>query len=103
MKGSKLQSEPVMALVASVVLAVKQALYAARKDNGLGEDWFQLDLPVTAECVRKHSGTSVEVTMVQSVSALNQHTRYVSKIVGVAHVCHWRGWEHGGCAVKTVY
>merc|ERR1740117_2137371 len=50
-KGSKLMAEPVMALVASVVLAVKEALYAARKDNGFGDDWFALDLPLTPECV----------------------------------------------------
>merc|ERR1719456_664255 len=44
-KGSKLQAEPVMALVSSVILAVKEALYSARKDNGLGDDWFPLELP----------------------------------------------------------
>jgi xanthine dehydrogenase/oxidase len=59
-KGSKLQSEPVMALVSSVMLAVKEALYAARKQNGLGEDWFKMDLPLTPEAVRKYSGASLQ-------------------------------------------
>jgi xanthine dehydrogenase/oxidase len=59
-KGSKMQSEPAMALVASILLAVKQALYAARKDNGLGEEWFQLDAPLTPENIRKQCGSAVD-------------------------------------------
>jgi xanthine dehydrogenase/oxidase len=59
-KGSKLQSEPAMALVASVLLAIKQALYDARKENGLGDDWFQVDAPLTPANVRNYCGTSVD-------------------------------------------
>merc|ERR1712070_926774 len=34
-KGSKASGEPAMSLVSSVYLAVKNAIYAARRDNGL--------------------------------------------------------------------
>jgi xanthine dehydrogenase/oxidase len=56
-KGSKLVAEPVMALTASAYLAVKQAIYAARKDAGLGEAWFMLDMPCTPEHICAAIGT----------------------------------------------
>jgi xanthine dehydrogenase/oxidase len=48
-RGSKLVAEPVMALVASAYLAVKEAIYSARKDAGHGDDWFMLNTPTTPE------------------------------------------------------
>lgn len=36
----------------SVFFALKDACYAARKDAGLGEGWFRLDLPATPERLR---------------------------------------------------
>jgi len=59
-RGSKLVAEPVMALAAAPYLAVKQAIYSARKDAGLGDDWCMLNLPCTPETIRAAIGTSVE-------------------------------------------
>jgi len=50
-KGSKLVAEPVMSLVASVYLAIKEAIYSGRKDAGLADDWFMLNMPCTPEHV----------------------------------------------------
>ena len=36
----------------SVFFALKEACYAARKDAGLGDAWFPLDLPATPERLR---------------------------------------------------
>jgi len=58
-KGSKACAEPVMGLVASVYLAVKNAIYAAREEVGLGDSWFQLDLPLTPERVATAIGVPV--------------------------------------------
>jgi len=57
-KGSKASAEPAMALVSSVYLAVKNAIYASRSSNGLGEDWFMLNLPVTPQAIRAAVGTT---------------------------------------------
>ena len=44
--------EPPFFLGASVFFALKEAVYAARKDAGLGEAWFLMDLPATPERLR---------------------------------------------------
>eukprot|EP00927_Polykrikos_kofoidii_P028819 TRINITY_DN25042_c0_g1_i2.p1 TRINITY_DN25042_c0_g1~~TRINITY_DN25042_c0_g1_i2.p1 ORF type:complete len:778 (-),score=116.93 TRINITY_DN25042_c0_g1_i2:5-2191(-) len=59
-KSSKAVAEPVMHLVTSPYLAVKNAIYAARKDVGLGENWFMLDVPCSPEVVRSAIGVSTE-------------------------------------------
>lgn len=59
-KGSKACAEPAMHLLSSPYLAVKNAIYAARKDLELGEDWFQLNSPCTPEVVRKAIGASLK-------------------------------------------
>merc|ERR1719159_391350 len=41
-RGSKASAEPAMCLVASVYLAAKESLYAARRELGAGDDWFAL-------------------------------------------------------------
>jgi len=56
--GSKAVAEPAMHLISSPYLAVKEAIYAARKDQGLGEEWFQLDTPCTPEVIRTAAGAS---------------------------------------------
>jgi len=48
-RGSKLCAEPAMGLVSSLYFAVKNAIYAARLDAGLGDDWFMLNLPATPQ------------------------------------------------------
>merc|ERR1711957_1104368 len=42
-RSSKAVAEPVMNLIASPYLAVKNAIYAARKELGYADAWFQLD------------------------------------------------------------
>jgi len=49
--NSKAVAEPAMSLVLSPYLAVKNAIYAAREEFGLGNDWFQLDVPVSPEAI----------------------------------------------------
>ena len=44
--------EPPFFLGVSVFFALKEAVYAARKDAGLGDEWFLLDLPATPERLR---------------------------------------------------
>jgi len=58
-KGCKSCAEPVMALVSSTILAVKEALYAARKANGLNQEWFPLELPLTPQRVQAAAGTQL--------------------------------------------
>lgn len=58
--GSKAVAEPAMHLLSSPYLAVKHAIYAARADQGLGEDWFQLNVPCTPEVIRSVVGVSSE-------------------------------------------
>jgi len=65
-KGSKASAEPSMCLIPSVYLAVKNALYALRKSNGLGDDWFMLDTPLTPERVAIAAGTRVSSLVVPS-------------------------------------
>jgi len=62
-KSSKAVAEPVMSLISSPYLAVKNAIYAARKEVGHGDSWYQLDLPLTVEAVR----TAVDVPANQMV------------------------------------
>eukprot|EP00928_Gymnodinium_smaydae_P035496 TRINITY_DN24975_c0_g1_i2.p1 TRINITY_DN24975_c0_g1~~TRINITY_DN24975_c0_g1_i2.p1 ORF type:complete len:1469 (+),score=387.34 TRINITY_DN24975_c0_g1_i2:70-4476(+) len=51
-KGSKASAEPAMCLIPSVYLALKQAIYAARSEVGLGEGWFELNVPATPSVIR---------------------------------------------------
>lgn len=50
--SSKAVGEPPFFLGASVFFALKEAVYAARKDAGLGDSWFPLDAPATPERLR---------------------------------------------------
>jgi len=49
--SSKAVGEPPFFLGASVFFALKEAVYAARKDAGI-EGWFQMDSPATPERLR---------------------------------------------------
>ena len=49
--SSKAVGEPPFFLGASVFYALKEAVYAARKEEGL-EGWFRLDSPATPERLR---------------------------------------------------
>lgn len=51
-KSSKAMAEPVMHLVASPYLAVKNAIYAARTEMGRKDEWIQLDVPLTPKTVQ---------------------------------------------------
>mmetsp|Transcript_75907 Transcript_75907/g.158286 ORF Transcript_75907/g.158286 Transcript_75907/m.158286 type:complete len:1405 (-) Transcript_75907:223-4437(-) len=57
-KGSKASAEPAMCLLSAVYLALKNAIYAARKENMGNDDWFMLHTPVTPEAVRAAVGLS---------------------------------------------
>jgi len=57
-KGSKGVAEPAMHLISSPYLAVKNAIYAARQEQGLGDDWFQLNVPCVPEVIRAAVGVS---------------------------------------------
>jgi xanthine dehydrogenase/oxidase len=59
-RRSKLCAEPCMSLCSSVYFAVKQAIYSARSDAGLGDDWFMLDLPITPQQVCMSIGTPLD-------------------------------------------
>lgn len=50
--GSKAVAEPAMHLIGSPYLAVKNAIYAAREEMGLGSDWFMLQTPLCNQEVR---------------------------------------------------
>jgi len=65
-KGSKACAEPVMPLIASTLLAAKEALYAARKDAGLGEGWFPVELPLTPQRVQAATGRRMDHLVVPS-------------------------------------
>lgn len=54
--GSKASAEPAMTLMASVYLAVKNAIYAARSETGSGAEWFMLNMPLTVENVQSAIG-----------------------------------------------
>jgi len=54
--NSKAVAEPAMSLVSAPYLAVKQAIYAAREEFGLGSDWFQLNTPLSSETIRAAIG-----------------------------------------------
>lgn len=56
--GSKAVAEPAMHLISSPYLALKNAIYAARMEQGLGDDWFQLNVPCTPEVIREAVGVS---------------------------------------------
>eukprot|EP01025_Chloroclados_australasicus_P046435 TRINITY_DN5123_c0_g1_i6.p1 TRINITY_DN5123_c0_g1~~TRINITY_DN5123_c0_g1_i6.p1 ORF type:complete len:1400 (-),score=162.31 TRINITY_DN5123_c0_g1_i6:601-4416(-) len=53
--SSKAVGEPPLHLGASVFFALKEAIYAARKDSKL-EGWFQLDAPATPERIKMACG-----------------------------------------------
>lgn len=55
--GSKASAEPGMCLMPSLYLAVKNAVYAARSEVGNGDQWFELNHPLTAENIRSAIGT----------------------------------------------
>ena len=53
------QGEPAYLLGLAVFFALKQAIYAARKENGVPDGWFQLDCPVTPQ--RAHAACNVSL------------------------------------------
>lgn len=52
--------EPPLVMAFSVVSAVRQAISSARKDAGLSEGWFKLDLPLTPESILMASEVRIE-------------------------------------------
>mmetsp|Transcript_46801 Transcript_46801/g.124273 ORF Transcript_46801/g.124273 Transcript_46801/m.124273 type:complete len:1414 (-) Transcript_46801:189-4430(-) len=56
--GSKAVAEPAMSLILSPFLAVKKAIYAARRELQVGDDWFQLDAPLSPQAIRNAIGLS---------------------------------------------
>ena len=54
-----LKGEPAYLLGLAVFFALKQAIYAARKENGVPDGWFQLDCPVTPQ--RAHAACNVSL------------------------------------------
>lgn len=56
--GSKAVAEPAMSLILSPFLAVKKAIYAAKEEFQLGDDWFQLDAPLSPQVIRNAIGLS---------------------------------------------
>jgi xanthine dehydrogenase/oxidase len=54
--SSKAMGEPPFILATSVYCAVKEAIYAARMENGLGDEWFMLPTPVTPQEVKQYAG-----------------------------------------------
>lgn len=59
-KSSKAVAEPVMHLVASPYLAVKNAIYAARTELGRKDEWFQLNTPISPEVVCSKIGVPLD-------------------------------------------
>jgi len=57
-KGSKASAEPGMMLVASTYLAVKNAIYAAKADQGKSDEWFMLNTPLTCEAIQTAIGAA---------------------------------------------
>lgn len=51
--GSKAVAEPPMGLIGATYLALKNAMYAAREEFGLGSDWFDLPVPCSPELIRE--------------------------------------------------
>jgi len=68
-RGSKLCAEPAMGLVSSLYFAVKNAIYAARADAGLGDDWFMLNLPATPQNICASIGTPSQELLVPKGSS----------------------------------
>lgn len=52
-QSSKASAEPAMHLISSPYMAVKNAIYAARKQRGLPDTWFPLDLPLSPENIQQ--------------------------------------------------
>jgi xanthine dehydrogenase/oxidase len=50
--SSKAVGEPPLFMAASVFFAIKDAIAAAREENGLPQSWFQLHSPATSERIR---------------------------------------------------
>jgi xanthine dehydrogenase molybdopterin-binding subunit B len=50
--SSKSSGEPPLVLSTSVAMAVREAIFAARKDQG-NNDWFRLDLPLTPDVIQE--------------------------------------------------
>ena len=59
-KGSKAVAEPVMSLVTSPYLALKNAIYAARVEMGLADEWFPLAVPLSPEVIQTHCGVDLQ-------------------------------------------
>uniref|UniRef100_A0A1B6MR86 Aldehyde oxidase/xanthine dehydrogenase second molybdopterin binding domain-containing protein n=1 Tax=Graphocephala atropunctata TaxID=36148 RepID=A0A1B6MR86_9HEMI len=57
---SKATGEPPLCMSSGVVFALRSALESARKDAGLPDDYFNIELPLTAEKLWKYAGTKVE-------------------------------------------
>ncbi|KAG1664511.1 hypothetical protein FOA52_007775 [Chlamydomonas sp. UWO 241] len=57
--SSKAVGEPPFFLGCSVFFALKEAVYAAREENGLGKGWFLLDAPATPERLRMACGDNL--------------------------------------------
>ncbi|TPX43151.1 xanthine dehydrogenase [Synchytrium endobioticum] len=60
--SSKAVGEPPLFMGASVYFAIREAIKAARVENGLGDDWFRLDAPATSERIRLACGSSQKIT-----------------------------------------
>eukprot|EP01088_Endostelium_zonatum_P001343 TRINITY_DN1165_c0_g1_i3.p1 TRINITY_DN1165_c0_g1~~TRINITY_DN1165_c0_g1_i3.p1 ORF type:complete len:110 (+),score=31.92 TRINITY_DN1165_c0_g1_i3:177-506(+) len=54
--SSKASGEPPLVLATSVVMAVKEAIREARRENGVNE-YFNLDAPLTPESIQEAAGT----------------------------------------------
>ncbi|GAX80308.1 hypothetical protein CEUSTIGMA_g7746.t1 [Chlamydomonas eustigma] len=63
--SSKAVGEPPFHLGASVFFALKEAVYAARRDSGLGDRWFLLDVPATPERLRMLCADAIAATYAQ--------------------------------------
>ncbi|TPX33019.1 hypothetical protein SmJEL517_g04005 [Synchytrium microbalum] len=59
--SSKAVGEPPLFMGASVYFAIREAIKAARIENGLGSGWFRLDCPSTSERIRLACGDTQDV------------------------------------------
>lgn len=54
--GSKATGEPPICMACSAIFALRHALYSARKDAGLNDEWFRMSVPSTTEALFLNSG-----------------------------------------------